>query len=312
MAYTLKQKAGLYHQIYIGMKSGLPLKAILDPSMLPAGFRNRQTATLPRLIDKGRPLSAALAHAKLISSWESQLLAVGEAGGRVETVLADLESLYLARLQQLSALKAKLLYPLMVVVVGTLAGPIPQLARGDLSPAAYVFSVVTKLVLLWCLYRLLVVLPFERTTAGIFNPLLIRLARLVDSDHWLRQLFEVSYLNLLTICLESGQPVDASLKVLRDGLADSELRHQHINAISQVQKHGTTLAQTLTGSGILRNRQIVSFINTAEQSGTLHSDLRQYVARRRGELDTIVKHKLKQFGRWLYVGILLLAIAGYF
>jgi type II secretory pathway component PulF len=312
VTYSLRHKAALFHQLYIGIKAGLPLKAVLDASMLPMAFRNKQTATLPRLIDKGRPLSAALVFVKAISAWESRLLAVGENAGRVENVLADLESFYLARYQQLSSLKAKLLYPAVVVVVGTLAGPAPQLARGELTLFGYGGIVAGKLALCYCVYHLLVVLPFERAAAGAFNPLLVRLARQVDSDHWLRQLFEVGYLNVLTTCLESGLAVDESLKLLRDGVDDAELRQQHINAISQVQKHGTSLAQTLTGSGILRNHPLVSFVNTAEQSGTLHSDLRQYVARRRGELDALVKYKMTLLGRWLYFGILLLALVGYF
>lgn len=312
MACTPRQKAALFHQLYIGLKAGLPLKAVLDESMLPAEFRNRQTATLPRLIEKGRPLSAALAHVKAIATWESRLLAVGEAAGRVEHVLADLESFHMVRSQQLAALKTKLLYPAIVVVVGTLVGPTPQLVRGELSLPAYAGIVVIKLALLYGLYRLLVVQPFERATIGAFNPLLVRLARHVDSDHWLRQLFEVGYLNLLTTCLEAGLPVDESLKLLRDGVDDAVLRQQHIHAISQVQKHGTTLAQTLSASGILRNYQIVSYLNTAEQAGSLHSDLRHYVARRRGELDSLVRYKLTQFGRWMYLGVLLLALLGYF
>jgi hypothetical protein len=44
----------------------------------------------------------------------------------------------------------------------------------------------------------------------------------------------------------------------------------------------------------------------------LHSDLRQYVARRRGEMDVLVRHKLTQLGRWLYFLMLLLAIGGFF
>jgi type II secretory pathway component PulF len=90
------------------------------------------------------------------------------------------------------------------------------------------------------------------------------------------------------------------------------MRELHVTAITQVQNHGTTLTQALAGTGILCNYQIISFLSTAEQSGTLHSDLRKYVARRRGEMDVLVKHKLTQFGRWLYFMVLLMAIAGYF
>lgn len=312
MAYTLKQKAQLYHHLYTGSKAGLPLPVLLDPSVLPAGFRNAQVAGLQRLIEKGRPLSAALLFAKVITPWEMRLLAGGEASGRLETVLADLESFFMARHLQLAAIKAKLLYPLVVIVVATLVGPTPALASGQLLLADYVVDVAGKLALLAVLYQLLVVLPFEKATVGAFNPWLLKLVRRVDSDHWLRQVFEISWLNLLTTCLEAGVDAAESLRLLRDGTTDDGLRYQHILAINQIEKHGMSLAQALTVSGILCNHQIVSFLNTSERSGTLHSDLRQYVARRRGEMDALVKFKAGQYSKWLYVVMLLLAVSGYF
>lgn len=312
MAYTLKDKAQLYHQLFTSYKAGLPLSAVLDPPALPAAFRNKQTATLPRLLAKGRPMSAALLYVKAISPWESQVLATGEEGGRLEVVLRDLDNFFTTRQLAMSSMKAKLLYPLVVLIVGTLAGPLPALVAGKISLLIYLFTVGGKCLLLYGLYQLVVVWPFEKATGGAFNPVLLKLARRVSSDHWIRQLFEVSYLNLLTLCLEAGIPVDATLKLLRDSITESHMRGLHTTAISQVQNHGTTLTQTLTGTGILRNYQIISFLSTAEQSGTLHSDLRQYFARRRGDMDVLVKHKMTQFGRWLYFVILLMALAGYF
>ncbi|MES2604091.1 MAG: type II secretion system F family protein [Pseudomonadota bacterium] len=312
MAYTLKEKALLYHQLYTSCKAGLPMSMVLDAQTLPQAFRNKQTAMLPRLVEKGRPMSAALAYVKAITPWESRLLVTGEASGRVEQALADLENFFMQRHQQLSSMKAKLLYPLIVVVVGILAGPAPRLAAGDLSFIAYLLTAGSKLLLVYAFYQLVIVVPFEKATIGAFNPLLLKFARRVHNDHWLRQLFEVGYLNLLTTCLETGLPADESLKLLRDSSDDFFWRQQHSTAIDQIQKNGMSLNQALTGAGILRNYPIISFLSTAEQSGTLHSDLRQYVARRRGELDSLVRHKTNMFGKYLYIVILLLAVSGFF
>lgn len=312
MACTLKQKASLYHQLYTGSKAGLPLPMLLDPAMLPAAFHNAQTASLPKLIEKGRPLSAALLFVKAVTPWESRLLAAGEASGRLETALADLEGFFMARHQQLAAIKAKLLYPLVVVVVGTLVGPAAALASGQLAIIDYLLMVAGKLVLMAVLYHLLVTVPFEQATVSAFNPWLLRLARRVAPDHWLQQLFEISYLNLLSASLEAGVDAAESLRLLRDGISDPVLRQQHALAINQIQQHGMSLTQALTASAILCNFQIVGFLNSCEKSGTLHSDLRQYVLRRRGEIDNRVKAATRDYGKWLYIAILLLAVAGFF
>jgi len=117
MAYTLKQKAQLYHQLFTGSKVGLPLPVLLDPALLPAGFRNTLCNSLQRLIEKGRPLSAALLFVKAITPWKARLLAAGEASGRLETALADLEGFFMARHRQLAAIQTKLLYPLVLALM---------------------------------------------------------------------------------------------------------------------------------------------------------------------------------------------------
>jgi hypothetical protein len=211
MAYTLKDKTQLYHQLFTGYKAGLPLSAILDPQALPPAFHNKQTAALPRLLAKGRQLSAALLYVKAISPWESQVLATGEEGGRLDAVLADLDNFFMTRNVAMSALKTKLLYPLVVVIIGTLAGPLPALVGGKISLLSYLSTIGIKCVLLYGLYQLAVVLPFEKATGGAFNPVMVKLALWVSSDHWIRQLLEVSYLNLLTLCLTvSTKPTCAS------------------------------------------------------------------------------------------------------
>ena len=311
MAYTLKQKTQLYHQLFVGYKASLPLAVMLGPEFLPPAFGN-VSVSIQRMLDKGRPLSAILATTKLVEPWEAKMLSVGEASGRLEGVLADLETFFSARMQQVAALKAKLVYPALVIVVAIVVGPLPALAAGKLAFGTYVAAVVARLAVCWLLYRLLLVRTLERAIGGAFNPLLVFAAGKVNSNHWLRQLFEISYLNLLTACLEAGVDAVETLRVLREALDNKRLRQQHLLAINNIQKHGVSLAQALSASGILCNFRIISFFTTAETAGALHSDLRTFVLKQRAELDNLVRFKLKLFGKWLYLAMLLMAVAGYF
>lgn len=311
MTYSLKQKTQLYHQLYVSHKAALPLAVMLSPDLLPAAF-GRYAVPMQRMLDKGRPLSAILATTKLVAPWEAKLLAVGEHSGKLDVALADLEAFFSARQQQLSALKAKLLYPAIVFLVAIVTGPVPALARGTLSLTGYLTEVVVKLAVFYLVYQVLLVRTLERSVGGAFNPMLIRVARSVDSTHWLRQLFEVSYLNLLTACLDAGMDAAETLRILKDAIDDKRMRAQHMLALNKVQKHGMSLSQALTSSGILQNYQIISFFNTAEHAGALHSDLRRFVLAKRGELANLVQFKLKIFGKWLYIGIMLLTVAGFF
>lgn len=311
MAYTLKQKVQLYHQLFTGHKAALPLSVLLLPDMLPPAFR-KNASQMQRMLDKGRPLSAILSTVKLAAPWEAKVLSTGEAAGRLDVVLGDLETFFTARMQQAAALKAKLIYPFLVLLVSIVVGPVPALFRGELTFTDYLVTATLKLLVYYFLYQFLLIRTIENAAGGAFNPWLVRIARHLDSNHWLRQLFEISYLNLLTTCLEAGVDAAETLRILKDAIDDPKLRQQHLLAISHVQKQGMSLANALAGSGILRNYRIISFFTTAEHAGALHSDLRQFVLKQRSELGTMVQFKLKTYGKWLYIVILLVAVAGYF
>lgn len=308
MSVTLEHKAQLYHQLYVGIKAGLPLHIATDPSLMPPSFQTPQLAAIPKLLQKGRPLSGVLAYAKVITPWEAKVLKIGEDAGRLDGVLADMEAFFIGRLQQYKAMRAKLIYPAVVFLVGVLAGPAPALAAGAISVWQFLFGASVKFAVLYTLYRVLIVRTFEQAE-GPMSPLMVALALRKDSSHWLRQYFEVSYLNLLVLCLGSGIDAVSSLKTMQEMVPDKRLYLQHGVAASQVMDRGITLTQALVGSGIIQNYEIGNFLNTSEKSGSLHSDMKQYLARRNSELFTLLKHKATVLSRLLYVLVLIVTVA---
>lgn len=310
MRATLQDKAQLYSQLHLGLAAGVPLARLLSADSLPKPFAIH-ARRLARNVEEGRPLSIALRKAAIINPWEQQLLEIGEEGGRVPAVLRDLSDFFEARRRQLGMLKSKLAYPVLVLIVAILVRPLPELARGDLTTFDYLFGAGLKFLALYALYRFAIRRLFERAVGVAFNPLLLRILQHLRDEHWLRQHYEVAYLDLITLCLDCGLNAAEALRLLRDACNDPDYRQRHTFALQQVEIGGLSLAQALVGTGLLRNGTLQSFVIASEQSGTLHSDLRKYLVRKRLENAESFEHFIKRVAVWLYAGSMLLLLGTY-
>lgn len=310
MQATLQDKAQLYNQLQQGLKAGVPLERLLTTEMLPKPFLPHARRLL-RNTQEGRPLSFGLRVTGIIKPWEEQLLVIGEEGGRLPTVLRDLADFFETRRRQLGTLKGKLVYPVLVLIAGIILQPLPALARGEISEGAYTFGVAVKLLVLYTGFRLLVARPFERAVGAAFNPLLLRVLPYLNDQHWLRQLYEVAYLDLVTLCLDCGLNAAETLRLLREACDDAEFRQNHTLALQRIEIAGLGLSQTLIGMGLIRNAMLRNFLVTAENSGTLHSDLRAILIRKRVENAGNVEHYVKKVAMWLYAASMLLLLATY-
>lgn len=310
MRATLQHKAQLYGQLYHGLKAGVPVERLLSAEALPAPFA-QHSRRLVRNVQEGRSLHVALRAAGIAQPWEAQLIAIGEEGGRVPAVLRDLSDFFEVRRRQLQALKGKLVYPLLVVIAAILLQPVPALANGLLSPAEYAAGAALKLFVLYAAYRLLVARPFERAVGAAFNPLLLRALRHLDDQHWLRQHYEVAYLDLVTLCLDCGLNAAETLRLLREAADDPDYRQAHTLALQRIEIAGLSLSQVLIALGLVRNSTLQGFLVTSENSGTLHSDMRAFLIRKRADNAASLEAFVRKVALWLYAGAMLLVLGSY-
>jgi len=63
------------------------------------------------------------------------------------------------------------------------------------------------------------------------------------------------------------------------------MKKRHAFAISKVEKGGSSLSDALGGQDILRHPQVLSFLAASEASGTIHSELREFLVRKRQEVE---------------------------
>jgi len=305
MALSLQDKAQFYQKLAAGLKAGLTLPQIIDAQLLPATMASRNVI-LKQQVDKGAAFSKAFQQAGLVSNWEARLIHVGEASGTLESVFARLDNFFCGKVLQLSHIKSKLVYPMLTVLVALVVLPLPAVFASVMTVTGYGFQVLVGVAILVLLYRTLILKPFANATMGAFNPLLLKSLRFVSDSHFLRLQFEVAYMDLLTLCLASGMDAVQSMKLLQDNFSQRTMKKRHAFAISKVEKGGSSLSDALGGQDILRHPQVLSFLAASEASGTMHSELREFLVRKRQEVEETTDYWIRRVGAVVYV-----ATAGY-
>lgn len=301
MSQALRDKAQFYQKLHTGVKAGLTLQQIIDGQLLPASLAGK-AAGLKRRVDKGASFADAFKCAGLVAPWEAQLIHIGESSGSLETVCARLDDFFSTKVKQLQYIRGKLVYPVVTVLIAITVLPLPALVAGALTPAAYIVQSAIGIGVVALLYRVLLVVPFRAASIGAFNPLLLKCLDWVGREHFLRLQFEVSYLDLLTLCLDSGMDAVQALTLLQGNFRAKALKRRHAFAISKVDKGGCSLTEALGGQGILRHPTVLSFLAMSEASGTLHSDMREFLERQRQEVSATTDYWIRRASVVVYIG----------
>jgi type II secretory pathway component PulF len=122
-------------------------------------------------LQKGSRLSVSLAKSHLINRFETELIAISEDAGKLESGLQQLADHQQKRLERSSRLRAKLLYPLSILVVGILVSSLLSMLQNEKQSILQAgLWLVIKLGLSYWLFKYLIGL----TSKG--------------ADHWLSRL----------------------------------------------------------------------------------------------------------------------------
>ena len=98
------------------------------------------------LVGNGVLLSKSGHHTGIFSPRERQLLEVGEASGHVDNVLGRLADYHRARASRIRRVRAKLAYPLFLLVLAVFVAPFPALFAGSISAGGYLSRTLTPLL----------------------------------------------------------------------------------------------------------------------------------------------------------------------
>jgi type II secretory pathway component PulF len=278
-----------YHEAGLTLDVALLESAKQQPS-LKASFA--RTASLLR---GGMPLEKAGSITRLFRPWEARLLAIGTQHGRLDLTLAELARYYSNSANWWRKLRLKLTLPAVVLVLGWLILPLPNLVSGELSIPVYLTSNGVLLALLWLGWR------WMTRTAGypsFLDGLLDHppVGKLLWAYHRSR------FLNALALLIGAGVPAQDALQETVNSCRSPRLRAAWQKSVTSLQG-GSSLAASLKTHGVL-DATGYSLIDTGEASGKLVDMLKHERDRLEGELQL----KLEILAEWLPWGIYLAVV----
>ena len=185
-------------------EAGLTLDAALVESAQGQPSTGNPAARTAALLRSGMSLDKAGLTTRLLRPWEARLLAIGIQHGRLNLTLSEIARYYEKSANWWRKLRSKLVLPVMVLILGLLILPIPNLISGELSILAYIARNAVLAVLLWLAWR------WMAHTDG-YPPLLDRFIDRPPFGNLVWTYHRGKFLNSLALLIEAGMPAQEAV-----------------------------------------------------------------------------------------------------
>ncbi|WP_028452465.1 type II secretion system F family protein [Chitinilyticum aquatile] len=288
----LALRADLFAQLATLELAGLPAQRAFASLRLPQNHAGRLVA-MEKLLARGVDLAGAGRQSGLFTPLEATLIAAACSAGSPAASYRRLGEHYALQARLAGEVKARLALPALMIVLGLLLAPIPDLAAGRIGAGAYLLGVLQPLLLIagtllagkWLWQR------SEQDTSGALANELLALPLF---GHWYRDCCRRNFLASLALLAEAGLPLFDAIPLALQTVSSATLRRQAQRLLPALQA-GATLAQACTRVPWLQEERIIALITTGEHSGRLPEMLLRLAA----QLDEELAHTATQFAAWL-------------
>lgn len=275
----LPVRALLFQHLAAMEKAGVPAErayALLD---LGPAARPRVQA-FQKLTARGSEPSAAGASSGLFTVFEARLLRAAFSAGSPLPAYQRLAGHLATAASQASALRSRMALPVVILTIALFVAPIPQLFLGLLTPAAYLWKVVSPLLVIAALAAAGVRLN-AWFGSGASGPARAQLERALlavpvfGALHLRRNARD--FVASLALLLEAGLPLFEALPVALDTVGNHLVRRD-LAAIVPAVKAGAPLSQAIDALRLVDTAQLSPFVHTGEESGSLPEMLMRHAA----------------------------------
>lgn len=321
-----------YAQLADLLKAGVPVLRALR--LLGRRRSNPRLARvfedLAEQVSQGGELAEAMsAHQHVFSPIHVAMVRAGEKGGFLEQVLERLAAFVLAQAEIRGKILANLIYPAVLVVVGTIVlgvvfafgvpmfQPLFDSIQGGLPGVTLLVLGISSAVREYGLF----------TLAGVVAIVLVlmRLAKRPAVRRWLsivrtrapvlgpltRSIAASRFCRMLGTLLANGVPMLASMKIAREA-AGNVLLEEAIERATEAVRQGETLAQPLADSGLFDD-DVIEMISVGEDANNLDDVLigiADTIERRIDRLLSAAVKLIEPLLLTMIAGVILLVAAG--
>ena len=295
LSYRLR--AELYTQLAQMEIAGLPFDkafSLLDV----AGPATARLAEAKKLTARGIDPAKAGEKSGLFTKLDARLIHAALSAGSPAAMYRRLADFYTQRAMQMSAMKSRLLMPLLVLLLALCIQPLPALIGGTISVGAYLWQILRPLIVLAALFyiaRWRWKFALDQSAKSLQPTWLLRLPLLgpLIVRRNLRDFFES-----LALMLEAGISM---LEALPTALATVEIgaiRRELARIAPRIEK-GAALATALADLRCLtyqnNSGRLIEFVTTGEASGTLPEMLMRHT----GMETELINDFYTQLAEWL-------------
>ena len=257
------------------------LAEMLRAGVLTSGSLHACAHVLPeagpaaRLVEQGRPLSAALAHfPRVFPADHIRLLQIAEQSGSVDATLGDLADYAAEMIAARRTVMSGLALPAFVLHLAFFLAPVPGLVLGQLSFAGYGWAVVQPLAVLWG--GLGTVRFFaRRLPPEKLDAVLKRLPAVGQAWRDLQRWRMASALRMLS---RTSLDVPTSLRFAAGVCADAQVARALLHTADIAEQTGTPASAVLQTAGVLPT-DVIALWRNAEITGSLDAMFTRLAAR---------------------------------
>jgi general secretion pathway protein F len=263
-------RADLFGQLAAMEEAGLPFEKVLDIVHLPPSERVRLKAAR-KWIRLGLGIAEAGQRSGLFTPMEAALVRTATTSGSPARTYRRIADQCARRAGRVKALRARITFPVVMIALLIILGPVPQLVTGSLTPTSY----LTKHLLPWLAVGVVAYLLLDR----------LRRRQSVAHSSWRTRFDGVltfvpmfgamevrrnlrDFFDSLALLLEGGVAMLEALPMALDTVRNQALKSRLARIKPRIEA-GMSFADAVAGLSLFGRAQVYRLIRAGETSGAL-------------------------------------------
>ncbi len=271
--------------------AGIPLDSSLSSLESRSKNKNAKLQRAIGLVKRGSGVPDAFIRSKLVGEYDHAMLLAADKAGRLSDGLTHISERRVKQLQRVDSLRASLVFPKAIMVIGALAGLFVRMASGGQSvvEAAWAVGLIAAQFYLLCFVCLFVISADTRIWMSWFWP--IKLVHKISQGY--RLALEYYFYNSFIWQISAGVSASDAVKNCRLLLSSTQFRNSATSA-AEAMSRGRSITQAMMDQGLVLTERMRQVLLIADQSGKHEAAIKNELTLQ-GE---VLKLKIENFFKW--------------
>jgi len=252
-------------QLAVMLEAGIPIDAALKSLEAKLAKPNSKLMRAKGLVERGVSLPDAFRRSQMIDEFDYGMLVAADSAGHLANGLNHISERRVNQLQRVASLKAALVFPKAIMLIGALAGVFIRTSSGSQSVTEACLSagVVVVWFYLIAYLAMLIIRADTRIWMSWFWPYPI----LQRCSKWYRLALEYLFFNSFTWQIQGGVSAGFAAKSCSQLLRSRYFRRSVMLA-SGAMSNGESITLALSNNGLIFTDRMRQVLLIADQSGT--------------------------------------------